>query len=154
MKFSVRVEGGREVAQALNGLATRLSRKVQREALYEVAEPMRAAMARHAPHDPGAPDLNKSMTISNATKKDGLDEGAVGVRVGPSKWAFWGLFQEHGTTRHGAQPFMRPAFDTEGPKILQRLVPILWRELAARGVHRPTQTSDAPVVGGPGGGLL
>lgn len=153
MKMSLTFDG-RELAAALRSLSPRVSKSIQREALRDAAEPMRSTMGRLAPREPGAPDLADNMAISNATKKDGIDGTTVGVRVGPAKGFFYGYFQEYGTVHHGAQPFARPAFDSEVQKVLPALAKRLWTAMAGRGINRPTQTSAGPVTGGPGGGAL
>lgn len=157
MKMSMRFEGGRELAAALRGLRPRLSASVQREALRDVAEPMRAHMERLAPRAPGAPDMADHIVISRTLKRDELSDTEVGVRIGPDgrrKRFFYAHFQEWGTARHAAQPFMRPSFDAHVRSIPAKLAAILWRALAGRGVQRPTQMGSGPVIGGPGGGSL
>lgn len=157
MKVSLRLEGGAELAATLRALPTRVSRNVQKEALFAAAEPMRSRMARLAPREPGAPDLADNIVISGGRggtdKLTGLEK-AISVAVGPSKGFFYGFFQEFGTSRHGAQPFARPAFDSEAPKAVQALARALWVELAGRGINPSMKTSDGPVSGGPGGSTL
>ncbi len=132
MKTDFRFAGGREMAQFLTSLPERASRTVQRQALRAAAEPMRDDMARLAPHEPGAPDLRESMTISNARANDALYDTEVAVAVGPSKRGFYGIFQEFGTRFHGAQPFARPAFDLNITKSLSILAAFMWAAIAKR----------------------
>jgi HK97 gp10 family phage protein len=127
----MRFEGGKELAAALRGLKAGVSKRIQREVLTDVAEPMRNAMSRNAPREPGAPDLADNIRISNGRKLDVVTDTEVAVRVGPTKAFFYGHFQEYGTVQHGPQAFMRPA------QIARRL----WTELAARGVSRSTSVS-------------
>lgn len=131
MKWSVQFEGGDELAKALDSLSTRVSRPLLREALLDAGEPMRLAASQLAPYEPGSPDLKANIGI-NAVKSTEM----AAVAVGPTRDFFYGLFQEFGTSRHGAQPFMRPAFDTEAPKALTILARELWRLLAAKGIGR------------------
>jgi HK97 gp10 family phage protein len=154
MKVSFRVDGGRALADALRTLPARVSRSFQREALTEVAEPMRAQMASMAPRAPGEPDMADHMIISRTLARDETSDTEVGVRVGPDgKWKrfFYAFFQEWGTARHAPRPFMRPAFDTHVRQIPAKLAAIVWRALAGRGVSRPTQMGTGPMQGGPGG---
>lgn len=151
-----RFEGGRELEAALSQLSTRLSRKIVTEVLHEAAEPLRMDARRMAPHAPGEPDLRdhiETMTGRAGERSYGTFTGPL-VAVGPTKGFFYGFFQEFGTRHHGAQPFMRPAFDANVPKALDILSRGLWRELAARGMGVRSQTVDAPIEGGPGSGLL
>jgi HK97 gp10 family phage protein len=133
-------EGGAELGRALGSLSQRVSRGIQREALKDAAEPMRKEMSMLAPVEAGKPDLRDTMTISNAR---GTDAQEVAVAVGPSKAGFYGSFQEFGTSRHGAQPFARPAFDAKAPQALTVLGRALWTALAGRGIGR---TLDVPSV--------
>lgn len=144
MKFTVRFEGGAELAKALNQLPPKVSRRVLLEVLKDVAEPMRAAMAMKAPREPGAPDLADNMAVSVANrigsvgggKWQAAGETQAAVAVGPAKGFFYGIYQEFGTVRHGAQPFARPAFDSHAPKALTEIGRRLWVELAAKGISR------------------
>jgi HK97 gp10 family phage protein len=140
--ITIRVEGGDRLARTLRELPDRVNRRMQRDALMVAAEPIRGAAAAMAPRAPGAPDLADNIRISNARPED----GSVAVAIGPSKNFFYGKFQEFGTSRHGAQPFMRPAWDREGTKALQTIKSALWKALLRRGF------GSARTSGG-GGGL-
>ena len=153
---SVRIEGGKALADALNSLSARVRRNTLVEVLTEAAEPMRRRAASLSPHEPGAPDIKQNIVVSRSTRTmsaDGFlqrqDEFQATVAMGPARGFDYGLFQEYGTVHHGAQPFMRPAFDGEAPKAIKDIGAALWRELASRGIHRPTvEAPSAP--SGPG----
>ena len=136
--------GGDELANALNELSVSLQRKVVREVLTEAGEHIRAEASRRAPHAPGAPDLKENIGISNARTRGTTEVAAV--KIGPVKGFAYGLAQELGTYRHGAQPFMRPAFDSKAQATLGEIGQELWRILASRGVHRK---ASRPVTIGP-----
>jgi HK97 gp10 family phage protein len=127
--IGLKLEGSKELQKALESLPNRVSRSVQREALRSAGEPIRALAAALAPREPGAPDLADNIVMSNARPED----GSVAIAIGPAKKFFYGIFQEHGTSRHGAQPFMRPAFDSEGGRALRAISQELWRALVKRG---------------------
>lgn len=149
--IAMRFEGGKELAAALAKLPERASRRVQREALREAGEPMRAHMASTAPYDPKTKvHLRDEIVLANAR----VESGEPAIAIGPSKRVFWGAFQEDGTAFHAAQPFMRPAFDVIAPKSLQILGAALWRELAGRGIRPSMGTASDSVASGPGGSLL
>ena len=145
--WSAKFEGGRELAETLLSLPPALSYRVLIEGLKDAAEPMRARMAQLAPREPGAPDLADNMGISVASRIGSTaggrwvsrEEGQAAVAVGPTKGFFYGLFQEYGTSRHRAQPFARPAFDSEAPTALGIMGRVYWTILASKGVHRPTR---------------
>jgi HK97 gp10 family phage protein len=147
----MRVDGGKELAQALRGLSTRVSRSVQREALRDVAEPLATTMTRLAPRSDTAPHMADTITVSNAR---GETATAVAVAVGPSKEGWYGSFAELGTSREAPRPFARPALDQQADGLLRDVARRLWTALAGRGVQRPTRVGSGPVTGGPGGGGL
>ncbi len=154
MKVSMKVEGGAELARALNALPTRVSKKVMRDALEVAGEPIRKGMEMKAPRAPGAPDMADHMVISTA-KVEGLidNDQTAAVKIGPAKGFYWGLFQEFGTIHHGAQPFARPAFDAGVSKAISEMVRATWTALAGRGISRSISQPSTPSSPG-GGGLL
>lgn len=150
-----RIEGGQELARNLNALPARVSRRIMLEALRDAAEPMRARMAALAPREPGAPDLAENIVVSVAQRigsteggqwRPRFDDKEAAVAVGPAKGFFYGLMQEYGTVRHGAQPFARPAFSSEAPKALKILTDALWTAIAGRGGIR-IESALGPVSG-------
>lgn len=149
MKF----EGGAELAKTLEGLSARVSKRMLRESLEEAGEPMRKRMSQMAPREPGAPDLADNIVISTARVKQpkGSEAQAAAVAVGPERRFFYGFFQEFGTVHHGAQPFVRPAFDGGVSKVISDMARALWTALAARGISRTvsvdtTVESDGPLL--------
>jgi HK97 gp10 family phage protein len=127
MKVQMKVEGGAELASALNSLSMKISKRVKLEALKAGAEPIRSEMEKLAPRAPGAPDLADHIGISQA-KVEGLidNEQTAAVAVGPTRDFYYGLFQEMGTAFHGAQPFARPAFDGHTDSALTIIIDELW----------------------------
>lgn len=83
-------------------------------------------------------------------KRANVGAPAVGINIGPSgeKPQIYG-FIEFGTSKQPAEPFMRPAFDSQNDAILQTVGRDLWVSLAGKGIHR-TATAE----GGLGGGLV
>lgn len=135
--------GGKELAATLRALPDAVERKMILEALEEAAEPMRARAAQLAPRAPGAPDLADNIGISVANRLGDVGGGRWQARhdeehavaVGPTKNFFYGIFQEYGTSRHRAQPFLRPAFDSEAPRALTSFAAALWKAIkGSRGV--------------------
>lgn len=53
---------------------------------------------------------------------DGFTSGSVHVKIGWRKKAFWGMFQEFGTSLMSANPFMRPAFDGKRKEALDKFI--------------------------------
>lgn len=130
----VKFEGGEELARTLNALPAELTRKIVLAALFLAAEPMRRSASSFAPREPGAPDLADNIGVSVADRIGSVEGGRWAARedqqhavaVGPTKGFYYGLFQEYGTVRHVAQPFMRPAFDAEATTALTILSDELW----------------------------
>ena len=139
IKTRISFSGGNELARALATLSQRVNRQVRYEALERAAEPMRRTASRLAPHAPGKPDLRDAIEIQRVKG----EHGEPAVAVGPTRDAFYGFYQEFGTVHHGAQPFMRPAFDTEASRALAELGRAMWTALAARGVSRSGSTASA-----------
>jgi len=130
MSTTIRFTGGAQLQRNLDLLSTRMSRKVQQQALVEAAEPLRTTMAQLAPRAPGAPDLADHIVIGTARLPQ-----QVAVSVGPAKGFFYGFFLEYGTARQRPQAFMRPAFDRHVASglTLKVIMGSLWRALIARG---------------------
>lgn len=139
--FSMEVEGLKELEQALLGLDDQVKKKnVARAALRDAAKPMAAKMAILAPDDPktGAPDLSTSIKISkrqrSGTQKKDTPESAgwVNMYVGPTGKGYpQAIMQEFGTVHHGAQPYMRPAWDSAKPTIVDDIAKILAKKIKA-----------------------
>ena len=136
-RWSMQMSGWKELGARLRALPEAYTRTVVIDALKEAGEPMRARMAQLAPREPGAPDLADNIAISVANRLGDVGGGRWEARhdeehavaVGPTKGFFYGLFQEYGTVHHAAQPFMRPAFDSESSKALTILTQELWKPL-------------------------
>lgn len=134
MKIGLAIHGGNELAAKLNALPQG-PKKVLLTSGRRAAEPIRLRASQLAPRAPGAPDLADNIGISSiATRRQ--DE--VSYAIGPTKAFFYGFYQEYGTIHHGAQPFMRPAFQSAAPQALGLLGQMLWQEiraLAGQGVN-------------------
>ena len=143
------VEGLKELDAALGELGKATARNVMMRALKKSAEPIRDAAKSMAPRDRG--NLSESISITaTSTARAGkkafaeamksgssvgdaraaakaANKGAKGkdtfaqVFVGPTKGGRHGWFNEFGTEKMAAQPFMRPAFDVGAPKALASL---------------------------------
>lgn len=152
MKVSMRFEGGADLAKALSGLSQRVSRRVLVDALTEGAEPIRkSAAAKIARRDP-KPDIADNIIVVSVPPSRTDDQAAVAVR--PAKGFAYGLPLEIGTVDTPAQPSFRPAFDKNAAKALPIVGEVVWRELAGRGISRPTETADVDVSAPDGGDVL
>lgn len=164
MSVTVQFEGGRELERALQDLGSLATQKaVLRRAARVALEPMAERARQLAPERLG--HLKRSITVG--TRISGPDAGgqafaavlrgggtreeavmalrdarrsqtAITMYVGPGRHP-QAITQEFGTRHHGLQPFMRPAFDAEGRKTLDRLAAAIWADIqrtAARQARR------------------
>lgn len=114
----------REVRKALADLPARISKNVIRRAMYAGAVVIRDDARTRAPVETGA--LRSSIVAKASTTKEGEIYGSVGVdrktfsrgkRKGrkPRRYAH---LVEFGTVKSKAQPFLRPAMDTNIDRVL------------------------------------
>jgi len=138
--IKMRFEGGERLAALLNELPGRVSTNVTREALRSVvAPPIQQAAAAHVRRAPGAPDLADNIAISTGRG----DATSSAIVVGPStarrsdqpsrSFAVQGKYLEFGTARTPMFAFLRPAFESEGPRTLGALGSALWEALIRKG---------------------
>lgn len=129
--ITVKIEGLRELEQALGELPKATAKNVLRRTLTEAAKPLVSAAQQMAPDRGGKPpnDLANSITISSRLNKNqkratrGNEKDFVEMYVGPdvSVPMPHGIFQEYGTVHHGPQPFMRPAWDGNKMAVLETI---------------------------------
>jgi HK97 gp10 family phage protein len=121
MSVKVRVEGLREVEQALSELKTATARSVGLKALRAGGEILARAARGLAPKD----EMHLSESIDVGTKltkrQAGLHvkESDLEVFVGPNDPA--AIQQEFGNFKDAPQPFLRPAWDETKDQVLQRI---------------------------------
>jgi len=126
------VNGLSELDAKLKELAPALARRAFREAGRAAADIWVQAMKELAPvlsqstkeREAGLlrDSIGASVTISKVNE-------AMIVHVGPGKQAFYAGFDEFGTRRMGAHPFMRPAFQNHQDDVLNVFVDELWQAL-------------------------
>lgn len=139
IKTRMRVEGLRELQDALKELPKATSRNVLRRALTEAAKPMAATAEGLAPEDKG--DLKRSHKVTTKLSKRQRAvhrrwAGTVPVRTprgwrsAPAKavYVFAGpgplaqaTQQEFGNADHPPQPYMRPAWDAHKHKAAEHI---------------------------------
>lgn len=150
--FQMTIHGGEELAQRLNALPPALTRKVVIGALLAGAEPIRVRAERYFTRRGTAPHLAHNIVARAVTRVGSTaggrwratDEDEYAVAIGPTKDHFYGLFHEYGTVRHGATPFMRPAFDSGAPEALGIVGQRLWDALRKAA---PVTTASPASVG-------
>ena len=136
----MKLEGASKFFNGLKELDLSKQQSVMRKMLLKAAEPIRETAERLVPISQDAPHLVDHILAKSVTK---VQDDAVGemrtlgdhewaVAIGPSADLFYGFFQEYGTVAHGAQPFMRPAFDQSSDAVLKSLQDDIWAWLRER----------------------
>lgn len=126
-EIKVTIIGFKELEQKLRNEPKNVARNTLRRAAKDASEIWENAIAERAPQLTGF--LKSQITMSSKTR--GGDEGYVQVMVGPSKKAYYGIFQEFGTRLQPARPFMRPAFEQTKDEVLEKFKSDLTEELNA-----------------------
>ncbi len=127
MKVTVKFEGGKQLDAALSQFTATKRRAIGRKALDNAGEIMAKAARSRVPVDSGG--LRESIDVSGVLNKSAKaahpkvaeQERYVGPDGRPS-----GVQQEFGNENHGAQPFMRPAWDETKEPMLKRISDELW----------------------------
>lgn len=121
--MTIKIEGLRELEDALRELPKATGKLVLRRALIKAGEPVRAAAEALAPvpKDGSTPHLKPSITVSQKLSRRQKQlyraESPVEVFIGPAPLPEAHL-QEFGSSVNSAQPYMRPAWDTEKNAVL------------------------------------
>lgn len=111
----VSIGGASELEKVLKKLPKEVGEQVMISALRSGAGVIKKEAKATAPRGVGKKgryfrQLFESITVRKVSRRG--ETPMVKVSVGD---AFWGMFQEFGTRFHGAQPWLRPAFDaTQG----------------------------------------
>ncbi|OWQ95118.1 HK97-gp10 family putative phage morphogenesis protein [Sphingopyxis witflariensis] len=152
-------EGGKELEKALREIGkTATARNIATRALKVAAEPIAEEARRLAPEDKG--NLREAIKIgtkanmgrgrSLRSKDDtvytfiGIDGSVLPPKESKTRRnkrktrflqnsggvAAYSIFVEYGTESMAPQPFMRPAFEREKHKAVERMAPALWDEIA------------------------
>lgn len=139
--ITIKVEGLAQLEKQLKELSGELANKALKKASMAGAEVFRKEASLRAPvgpdrtikHGKKAGKLAKHLFESIFKKVfkekksvfDGFTSGTVWVKIGWRKKAFWGMFNEFGTSKMPAHPFMRVAFDTKRAEVIAKFVSVL-----------------------------
>lgn len=140
MTVTMKLEGWKELEEALDDLTKAAGKGALRRALKTAAEPLADKMRAGAPVLRG--NLQRSITVSTRLSKrqDALhrrmfrdDKASVEIFVGPSytlgAGGRHGHLVEFGTYKVDPQPFARPAWDADKLLLLDRLGKECWVEI-------------------------
>jgi HK97 gp10 family phage protein len=122
----VRVEGLKELKDALEEFPKATGTSLLKKALTAAAEPVVRAASAAAPDDPQSTgyDLRKSITVTQRLSRRQKKKHRKGSKVevfigaGPLSQA---TQQEFGNVLHGPQPFLRPAWDANQMSVLEAI---------------------------------
>ena len=131
---TIKTTGFREIEKAFSELGAAASKRLAVRALKKVAAPIRDKAKRLAPKD--EQDLEKSIEIGTRTVRSvarpDKDEARVYVGIDESqdrRLHIYASIEEFGNSSHPAQPYFRPAWNTEGRAAIDRIKPILWEDI-------------------------
>lgn len=158
IKSSIRMEGLKELEDDLLELPKSVQGNVLKRAAVAAAADFADHASRLAPEDEGklkteikvskpkiinpgtaafASAMKEGATRAEAAQAARAANRAAGGKgrsvitsVGPTKAAFYGLFQEFGTAHHAAKPFMRPTWDALKNSMLDTIKVTLGSEIA------------------------
>jgi HK97 gp10 family phage protein len=133
-KVTVKIEGLKELDQALGQLPQSTAKATLRRVLMEAGEPLARAARANAPrltlHLTESVDVGTKLTRRQASlhKKQAKNDRAFSeVFVGTSDPA--GMQDEFGNSRQSPQPWLRPAWDSMKEPTLDRIANSLWGEI-------------------------
>lgn len=131
-KVTVKIEGLKELDQALGQLPKSTAKATLRRVLKEAGEPMARAARAGAPVDEHYlyESIDVSTRLNPRQRSLHKDEGGRAFQemfVGTNNPA--GVQQEFGNEHNPAQPFMRPAWDATKQQTLDLIANSLWGEI-------------------------
>ncbi len=117
-----KITGLESLIKKLNDLPDKLEKKVIRSAVRKGAIIVRDKARGYAPKKTGT--LKKSIKIRNNKSARGITSFKIGPTNDKKKGTdvFYGRFQEFGTSKMPAHPFMRPAYDESEKEVLDKVI--------------------------------
>ena len=129
----ITLEGGDELLRQLRRIDESMQGATLTQATADGADVLVQGMRVVAPRgESGILASDKGIGMEQSIK----DTKVAEFEIGPTKRAFYGVFQELGTIWMSANPFMRPAYDTEKPNVVKAIGDTLRKALEAiRGIR-------------------
>jgi HK97 gp10 family phage protein len=139
LNITMQIIGGKELDAALHTLPIAVMRKVDKQGLKTAGEMVLNKAKQDCPVWSGVKNTKGEYWMGNTKAIPGLlrsslkivpgkrHKNYVSVGIGTAMgWlqgkTFYGGFVEFGTSKMGARPFVRPAFDTQRESILDRII--------------------------------
>lgn len=126
-RTTVRVEGLRQIDQALGELGKTTGRNVLRRVGMARMEPLAEAMRSRAPVNAG--DLKESIAVSTRNPRKNRKQSTVEVHAGPGRHPQAHL-REFGGDGNPPEPYVRPAWDGGKDELLDGIADDLWSEIS------------------------
>lgn len=158
-KWTVKVEGLREINDALGQLPKATGRNVMRRVAVKRLEPMAEDARSRAPDNPatGGNDLRESIAVSTqlagyAKRLNRRSKAEIEAHMGPAgrggkKAPPQGSQQEFGNVNHPPQPFMRPAWDAGKHDLLNGITDDFWDEINKAAARQAKKTARLAAKG-------
>ena len=142
MAEAVRIDGLKELGEALKGLRLDMAQKAARQAVAAGAGVVRAQARKNAPKDTG--NLEKAIVMKRKRNTNLTEQYGVSVRVGKKsdvtrakqgkgalgKDAYYARFLEFGTVKMPAKPFLTPALSQNVQKATEAMKTRLAKRIA------------------------
>lgn len=110
-----------QLLRQLEQVGNKVEGEVEKKALKEGAEHLRNKIEENTPRRTGR--LASEIVIGE------IKDGNIEVGVNQQGKAFYGHFQEFGTSRQKAQPFMAPTLENESQTTQNKMANVIKREL-------------------------
>lgn len=132
MTVRVKVEGLKEIAEALGDLPKATAKNVMRRVMVRRAEPIAEKARSLVPFEEGhlKASIHVATRLTRRQRKlrRKVHKDDVDVFVGPGADPAAHL-QEYGSSQHPAQPFMRPTFDAMKDGFITGIQEDMWAEI-------------------------
>lgn len=116
------VKGLEALINNLHALPEKVEKRVIRAAVRQGANIIKGKAQTYVRVDEG--DLKKSIKVKGVRGKPGTIAFVIRPTSNKKKGknVFYGRFQEFGTSKMAAKPFMRPAYDEAGQDVIDKVI--------------------------------
>jgi HK97 gp10 family phage protein len=115
---NIELSGVDEILNRLKQIGANVT-SLENQALKKAAEPVLEDAKSNAPYRTGK--LKEGLKISGIKTKDGSKYVLVGVDRSDNSKIYWGKFQEFGTVKMSARPFLGPAYEKNKRQIIEEI---------------------------------
>ena len=115
MSDDYEIEGLKELSELLTELTPRAAKRYLGRCAEKAAQPLLDAMAETVPMGVGI--LEESFTTKKTFTNEG-DSTNLELEIGPTRQAYWGSFQEFGTSTEPGQHWMQHAWEASQQECL------------------------------------